>query len=411
MEIIKKGIVYQDKSSKKWSYRIVYKNNAGKIIDKRKSGIKTKKEARLLLLNYEIENNINSNTLFENCFEKSKDVLDGNIINLTLGYLFEQYIEYSKNRLKSSSLKSASDCLRKYVLSYFGENTDVGTIKAAKVLSWQNDLLSKNFSYKYNSKIYCSFTALINFGVKYFDVPYNVVEKVGNFKNKKPKKEMNFWTLDEFLLFYNKNNDDLYRLFFTLLYFTGLRKGEAVALCWKDINFETKEISVNKSVNRKIPDLVDIDRTIKKDECNSSVGWHFVGNRVYEITSTKTTSSSRRVLLSDNIYQELVNHYEFSKKCYGFNDDWFVFGGETPLTDQTIRRRMNEMADRAGIKRIRVHDLRHSHASLLINNNHNILIVAKRLGHSDIKQTLNTYSHLMPNVQNEIVDAINIKLN
>ena len=103
-------------------------------------------------------------------------------------------------------------------------------------------------------------------------------------------------------------------------------------------------------------------------------------------------------------------YYEKSQKNYGFNKDWFVFGGETPLSDQTIRRKMNNMSKIAGVKQIRVHDLRHSHASLLINNGHNIIIVAKRLGHSDIKQTLNTYSHLMPNIQSEIVESLNINL-
>lgn len=68
------------------------------------------------------------------------------------------------------------------------------------------------------------------------------------------------------------------------------------------------------------------------------------------------------------------------------------------------------MAINAGIKKIRIHDLRHSHASLLINKGQNILIVSQRLGHSDVKQTLNTYSHLMPNVQKEILNAINIDL-
>ena len=219
---------------------------------------------------------------------------------------------------------------------------------------------------------------------------------------------MKFWTLDEFMEFYNKNPDSEYKLFFTLLYFTGMRKGEAVALSWNDIKFDTKEICVSKSINRKIPDDLELD--VVNTECNSSVGWHFVGNRVYEVTTTKTSSSNRRVLLSDNIYKFLLEHYEKARKNYGFNDNWFVFGGEMPLSDQTIRRKMNEMADIAKIKRIRVHDLRHSHASLLINKGHNILIVAKRLGHSDIKQTLNTYSHLMPNIQNEIINAINIKL-
>ena len=95
---------------------------------------------------------------------------------------------------------------------------------------------------------------------------------------------------------------------------------------------------------------------------------------------------------------------------YGFSNNIFVFGGQVPVSDQTLRRRFDSYAQKAGVKKIRIHDLRHSHASLLINKGQNILIVSKRLGHSNITQTLNTYSHLMPNMQLEIVGALNIDI-
>ena len=111
-----------------------------------------------------------------------------------------------------------------------------------------------------------------------------------------------------------------------------------------------------------------------------------------------------------NLVQMLWEHKDRCKTEYGFQEDWFVFGSQEPLSDQTIRRRLNEYADKAGVKRIRVHDLRHSHASLLINKGQNILIVSQRLGHSDITQTLNIYSHLMPNVQKQIINALDFEM-
>ncbi len=111
-----------------------------------------------------------------------------------------------------------------------------------------------------------------------------------------------------------------------------------------------------------------------------------------------------------NLANMVWEHQHRCKQEYGYNNNWFVFGGCEPLSDQTIRRRLNEYADKAGVKRIRVHDLRHSHASLLINKGQNILIVSQRLGHSDVTQTLNTYSHLMPNVQKQIISALDFEM-
>lgn len=83
---------------------------------------------------------------------------------------------------------------------------------------------------------------------------------------------------------------------------------------------------------------------------------------------------------------------------------------DKPYCEQTIRRRLEHYAKITNVKYIRIHDLRHSHASLLINKGQNILIVAQRLGHSDVTQTLNTYAHLMPSAQQEIIGALDIKI-
>ncbi|MDE6474753.1 MAG: tyrosine-type recombinase/integrase [Clostridia bacterium] len=90
--------------------------------------------------------------------------------------------------------------------------------------------------------------------------------------------------------------------------------------------------------------------------------------------------------------------------------DCFFFGVCEPFGDFAVRDNMKMYEDIARVKHIRVHDPRYSHASLLINKGQNILIISKRLGHSDITQTLNTYSHLMPNTQKETMEALNIDL-
>ena len=193
------------------------------------------------------------------------------------------------------------------------------------------------------------------------------------------------------------------------MYLTGCRKGESLALTWNDIDFVRNEVRINKSLNRKqkaqgVKELTTIPLA------SSNLGWHISTSRSYEITTPKNKSSYRNVLMPMNLVKMLWEHQKHCKEEYGYRPDWFVFGGEEPLSDQTIRRRLNEYADKAGVKKIRVHDIRHSHASLLINKGQNILIVSQRLGHSDVTQTLNTYSHPMPNVQKQIINALDFEM-
>ena len=201
----------------------------------------------------------------------------------------------------------------------------------------------------------------------------------------------------------------MFRVYFSFLYLTGCRKGESLALTWNDIDFVRREVRINKSLNRKQKTKGE-KQVVNVPTVASDLGWHISESRNYEITTPKNKSSYRNILMPMNLVNMLWEHQKRSKEEYGYTPEWFEFGGAEPLSDQTIRRRLNEYADKAGVKRIRVHDIRHSHASLLINKGQNILIVSQRLGHSDVTQTLNTYSHLMPNVQRQIINALDFEM-
>ncbi|MDR0384158.1 MAG: tyrosine-type recombinase/integrase [Christensenellaceae bacterium] len=105
-----------------------------------------------------------------------------------------------------------------------------------------------------------------------------------------------------------------------------------------------------------------------------------------------------------------MQHKANCSKFKNFNDNSFVFGVVAPLSLTTVTRKFNEYCDIAEVKRIRIHDLRHSHASLLISRGQNILAIAQRLGHSNVEQLLNRYGHLMPEDQKRLVNAINIDI-
>ena len=128
------------------------------------------------------------------------------------------------------------------------------------------------------------------------------------------------------------------------------------------------------------------------------------------ITTPKTRTSNRKIPICDKLYDDLLKYKEICKQYYGFNEDWFVFGDITPIHPSTLRIKKNENAEKAGVKQIRLHDFRHSCASLLINSGANVTIVAKYLGHAKIDETLNTYSHIFEEKMDEVVNVIN-KLN
>lgn len=106
--------------------------------------------------------------------------------------------------------------------------------------------------------------------------------------------------------------------------------------------------------------------------------------------------------------QELSEHYERCKKVVPkFSDDMYICGGERPIRDTSLEKTNKKFADLAGVKRIRIHDFRHSHASLLANEGINIQEIARRLGHSNISMTWNTYSHLYPREEERAVKILN----
>ena len=156
-------------------------------------------------------------------------------------------------------------------------------------------------------------------------------------------------------------------------------------MTWNDINFEDKELRVNKNI-------------VQLEGENS---------HKYMVTTSKTKSSIRTIPIAETLLNDFKRLLEQDKKTYGFKKSWYVFGTDIPITNSRLRDRKNQLCQKANLKQIRIHDFRHSCASLLINNGANITMVAKYLGHTKINETLNTYSHMFKNKLNDIVNTIN----
>lgn len=205
-----------------------------------------------------------------------------------------------------------------------------------------------------------------------------------NFNNpNEMPKEMQFFTYEEFQKFLSVEKDIKFRCAWQLLYYCGLRIGELKGLTWKDINFEERTVTINKQVTQQ--------------NCRSR--WQF---------SPPKTAKSNRVL---SLTKVLVNDLKMLKESnsemlFGFKNTFFVIGDIAPQISTTITHRKNKNCEKAGLKQIRIHDFRHSCASLLINSGANVTLVAKYLGHTKIEETLNTYSHMFSTALDSVVSVI-----
>lgn len=348
-----------DKGS--WAVRFRVISAQGSIIEKKLSGYDKKSQAEHAYRNYMTN------------YIPIKDV-NNNI--LTFNELFNNYLAHQRSRTKPATIYCIERIAIKYILPKF-KNTYINRITKQDILQWQSDLNNYNLKHSYKCTIRTHFSSILNYAVKYNDLPSNPFQHVDNFRNLEHKKEMQIWSEQDFKLFFNEIDDPIFKAYFGCLYLSGCRFGEALALTWGDVNISTNTININKSITRKV------------------IGKSFA------ISTPKNSSSYRTVILPKACIDLMLTIKNNHK------DNEFIFYGDKPLAETTIQRRFKEYTMASGVKRIRIHDLRHSHASLLISKGENIVLVAKRLGHSDIEQTLNTYSHLMPNAQENLVDKLN----
>ena len=212
-------------------------------------------------------------------------------------------------------------------------------------------------------------TAIFNCAVKYYGLKENPCHKAGSM-GKKHADEMLFWTSQEFQTFIEvmKDRPASYAVFMTMCY-TGIREGELLALTPSDIDFEKKTLTVNKSYQRL--------------------------GREDIITTQKMPKSSRTILIPDGLCACLQ---EYMPHCYGLQKNDRLF----PYTKSFLYHEMEYDCKASWVKRIRGHDIRHSHASLLVEIGFSPLLIAERLGHKKVQTTMDAYSHLYPNKQVEV---------
>ncbi len=263
------------------------------------------------------------------------------------------------------------------------EDEKINELNILKNKRFLNYIDNLNFSVAYKNKILGLYRQIIIYSNKHYNTSDSILKFIENFREVNAiKKEMDFFTLEEYKKFDHEIKEFEYHVFFELLYFCGLRQGEAQALTWNDINLEKKEIKITKTLTTKI-----------KGE-----NW--------TISSPKTKNSIRILPLTEKLVNDLKSMQNRAKKYTDYSDNWFIFGNAICFKESTIQKKKNEYCKLAKVKQIRVHDFRHSCASLLINQGASIALVSKYLGHANISITLNTYTHMFKSELNSISNML-----
>ena len=305
-----------------------------------------------------------------------------NKVGAKLDMILESFVEiYSadiRRRIKESTWRMKENIISMKILPYLG-NRKLNEIHAKDVIAWQNEMLNYRdehgnpYSSVYLKTIHNQLSAIFNYAVKYYGLRENPAAKAGNM-GKERQTEMLFWTQDEYAKFAEEMMDEpRYYYAFEMLYWCGIREGELFALTPADFNLEKGTVRINKSYQR-------------------------IGRRDV-ITDPKTPKSNRTIQMPDFLTNEIR---DYLKMLYKPKDDERIFC----LGKSNLNKHLKKGAEAAGVKKIRVHDLRHSHISLLIQEGYSAVAIANRVGHESIDITYR-YAHMFPSVQTEMAESLN----
>ena len=342
----------KDKKTGKWLIQYRYTDWQGKRRKSTKRGFATKREAEEWLRNFLITKKVDFDMKFED--------------------FWKMYCADMETRLREHTMRTKKYIVELKILPYFG-NKRVNDITAADIRQWQNELIKMGYSPTYLKTINNQLSAIFNYAVRYYDLKSNPCAKAGSM-GKSKAEEMDFWTGEEFRKFIDSvMNKRLSYMAFMTLYWTGMRLGELLALNPNDVDLEKRTISITKSYQR----------LGKKDV----------------ITPPKTPKSKRVITIPEFLAADIKDYMD---SLYDLQEDDRLF----PITKYYLEHEMQRGIKESGVKRIRVHDLRHSHASMLIELGFSPLEIANRLGHEKVETTLNTYTHLYPNKQTKLAERL-----
>ena len=387
--------VYKNEKNGTWYAMIRYKDWTGTNRQKCQRGFSTRKEA--------IE------------WEAQFKLQQASDIDMTLEAFYELYEKDVRPRLKENTWMTKQVIYEKKILPYLGKRK-LSEITAKDVIDWQNEMMrltkanGETFSPCYLKTIHAELSALFNHAAKYYHLSVNPARNAGCM-GQEDRKEMSFWTKEEYLAFAEAIMDRPISYYaFEILYWCGIREGELLALTPADFDFEKSTLRINKSYQRMHgEDVVTTPKTKKSNRviklpkflCEEMKDClkMFYDIKPDVVTTPKTKKSNRIIKLPKFLCEEMK---DCLKMFYDIKPSDRIFQS---LSKHVLSTEMERGCKAAGVKVIRIHDLRHSHVSFLINKGFTALEIGNRVGHETERITYR-YAHLFPTKQDEMADFL-----
>lgn len=369
--------VFKDKQKTKdgrqWRFKVYYHNTEGQLVPYTSKRYLLEKEAkaeeRVFILNRDIP------------VKKRFDIIGSD------------YFKDAYERLKEDTVISYESIYNTNIKPFF-KNKYIDEISAVNIEKWKTKLIAKNLQVGTLNQCYSILNEIFKYANRKYELNYNPVQLSGRFQKKNENVIVNedkirYITYDQYCQLISVIDNKMWHCFFLTLYFTGMRKGEMTALTWRDIDLNNGKIIINKTAS-----------------------YHTKSGR-YKITSTKNYLN-REIVMSKKLKEELTDYKSFVKQYGDFSETWFVFGNGDILFPYHIDSRKETYFRRANLKEITIHEFRHSHVSLCINeyiksgqtdSTKFFLMMSQRMGHS-LRIMQETYMHLFPSVQDKIIDLL-----
>lgn len=304
-------------------------------------------------------------------------------MNLQFDDACSKFLEYEKSEVSLQTYDLICRNFKLHIIPYF-KNKKISDIGLEDILKWEHSIEEKGYTYEYNSSLYTKMCQLYNFLITFYGVKVNVMKTAPKFKNNTIKKRnTDIWTKKEFNKFIKVSKKDVvYNSLFEFMFLTGARIGEVSALRFSDI--DNDYVIISKSLSK-----ITLD-----------------GKRVIQPTKTKKI---RKIRIDRKIKHKIDKLRKYYIKKYDdFNTNFYIFGGNKPLSLTTIKRKKDNYCDKAHVKRIRIHDFRHSNATIIYNKTKNAKLVQYRLGHQKIDTTFNYYVHISKDEEKRAIKALKL---